>query len=333
MHSALLIGMRTIEDGPIAPPYTPANDVILRYAYTGSAWQAPTVRSFPRLRSTALSPDGQVLLAASDDGIDQLDSVTFISTGSSAKPVETNEYIRTLAFTNDGNVVVATGYKNGSGSTRLYLYSMRDASFVYPRLLGSGQFGVNLFYYAQLGVSGDGSVALLGEPGSGGGRPLTQYQAATGKWVDSATRYNYYAGNATTNGWAPALNERGTRSVVSAAVAFGNDSILRSLDSDLEPSGALMNASEGVLLSADGNRAYVLERIWGTPNVCSIRAFDLTVPPAQATSTYSEITTGGFPIARSCLWAVNSDPIGILSPDGRTMFIAGAEGVSVIPLP
>jgi hypothetical protein len=335
VHAALLIGMRTISASP-SPPYTPAQDFILRYPYSGGAWQAPTTRSFPNIRYATLSPDSQTLLAASANVIERLDAATLVSVGASAKPSVINEELKALAFTNDGNVVVATGYVNGSGHTRLYLYSMRDASFSLPRLIGSGSFADNSFYYAALGTSKDGSVALLGQPGSGGGRLLTRYETSTGKWVDTGERYNYYSSNATGIVWAPASDERGTRLVIPGAVAPSDpdDSSLIVLNADLLPTGNIATLSEGVtLVRDDGTRAYVLAWTLETPRTCAVRAFDLTAAPATASGNYPEITSGGYPIARPCLSTVSSPSIGALSPDERTLFVVGAESVSVIPLP
>jgi hypothetical protein len=330
VHSALFVGMWTL-DTAVPPNLTPANNVILRYPYTAGAWLAPTVTAWPNLRVTALSPDGQTLLAATDGAIDLLNAVTLVSAGSSTKPVVSNEYIRMLAFTNDGNVVVATGYANGSGSTSTYLYSLHDSTFSLPKLAGTGSFATNLFYYADVAASADGSVAELAQPLSA--TPLQQYLASTGQWVASSTPFNYYLQITGWNLTGIVIDERADRLILQDGTVGGGSPNLLVLNASLNQTGIAATGSEGVLISRDGSRAYVLAITQSTPATCSVRSFDLTTSPSSPTGLYNEITTRGYPIARPCLSDTNSPSVGALSPDGKTLFVGAGAGISVISLP
>lgn len=331
VNGALLVGMTTL-DTALPPNFTPANNVILRYPCAAGTWSTPTVTPWPNLRKTALSPDSKTLLAATDGAIDSLNSVTLVSAGSSAKPAVTGEYIAGLAYTNDGNVVVTTGYANGTGSTALYLYSLHDGSYSLPLLSGTGPSASNSFYYADVAASGDGSVAVI--PQESSNTPVERYLASTGQWVASATLFDYATPGDDWPASGVAIDEHADLVLLqNSTEAVGPPNVLALNATTLQQIGIVASGSEALLISPDGSRAYVLSITQTTPATCSVRSFDLTMLPSAPTGSYNEITTGGYPVARPCLSDINSPSVGALSIDGKTLFVAGGTAISVIPLP
>jgi hypothetical protein len=304
-----------------------ADDQILRYVYSHGAWQAPTVHSFPNLRDIALVPGGQELLVATDNTVSKVDPVTMsvISAANKPPPEFATDYIKGLTVTSDGNVMVTTGYGSGSGSTRMYLYSLDDQSFSIPRLVGAGEFATNRYWYGVTTASGDGSRAILTEalyPGA----ELLQYSASTGKFTNGI-RVQHNAISAPRNLNVPAYDDLGSRLLLPRGGGLQTELEHTIYDSSMTRLGYLPGDIRAFAVDRSGNRAYTLE----TDPSCRIRAFDLTTPPADA-GQFTEITAA-FPRPVTCpANAGMNSRQPALTPDGNTMFIAGGADVIAVPL-
>lgn len=303
----------------------PANNQVLRYAFVSGAWQPPTIVTMPNLRDMTMSPDNSKLLVATDSTIAQVNPETLTVIGTAAKPFASNEYIKQLGATNDGNVIVSTGYQNGTGSTTVYLYSLKDASFSIPRVHGYGSFATNSVYYSTTSISDDGAVAYYLSPAANGGS-LYRYLPSTGQWPTTPLPVRPYSGAFTSNDFAVSMDGQGSKfTFITQNVAFsGYDVGL--FDANLTRRGTLPFTTAKSVMSHSGARVYTIDRTNTTPAVCTVRAFDTTTLAGSASSQPNEITAG-FPIGIEC------SSVALVALDDRSLFVPTNSGVQVVPVP
>lgn len=314
-RNALLVGVRASQTG---------SNAILRYAYVGGSWQAPTVMVVPELGDMTLSSDGTELLAAVDVmpsqgiAVQQIDPVT-LQTGVSASVPETDATgVDSIVLANDGNAIVANGLNGGTiGDTRPLLYS---ASVNTLAVFGAGA-AASLGFLDFAGASGDGSIVLMVQGGLTTDQPVLEYTASTG--IVSATSLLF---SSDVNQFEP-----GTKPATAPSIDTNGDRIVLTgpggcevFDSKLDLLGTLLDSPPlGVIVRPDGTRAYLLD----TSGV--LHSFDLTANVAGG--TYPEVGTG---ITIGTLGESESGRIHMaISPDGGTLYIAGTAGVVIQPSP
>lgn len=316
-RSALLVGVRTSQT---------SSNALLRYAYVNGSWQAPTVAAVPELGDMVLSSDGTELLAAVNVmpsrgiAVQQIDPVTLqagVSASISESAVNDATGVDNIVMANDGNAIVANGLDGGTiGFTQPLLYS---ASANTLDIFAPG-FASGLGYLMFAGASGDGSIALMVQGGLTSDQPIQEYTASTG--LISATHrlftsdVNPYIPG-TEPATAPTIDTHGDRIVLN-----GNHGI-QVFDSNLDVLGTIAEPMLGMIIRPDGTRAYVLD----TSGV--LHSFDLTANVAGA--AYQEVGTG---VTIGTLGESETGRIHMaISPDGGTLYVAGATGIVVQPSP
>ena len=309
-RKALLVGVTAVNA---------ANNQILRYQFATGAWSADLPVMFADLRNFALSLDGSRLLAIADTALAEVDPVTLATPKTTPKPTNpnagANEYLKSVAVANDGNAVVTTGYKNGSGSTQLYLYS-GVSGFSTPALAGTSPF--NIFYYAMPAASGDGATVVIAQPGLTPATPFYRYLASPGTLAPTNHSLEHRE-------IPPVLDRTGSRMVTTSIIGTFTVTF-DAYDSNFAHLGSLPTTTGAYAVKPDGSRAYTFENNTGT---CQVRAFDLV----NIADPLTEIGTG-FPITIPCAGdALPPNVKMIVDPAGDTLFLAGKTQIVVVPLP
>jgi hypothetical protein len=293
-RQALLVG--------VAYPAPGSSGDIFRYPFTGSTWATtPASVSVTNFRDFALSLDGQQVIALTDFAAQQI-GATALTTGVTTPAVlfQVGLFFKGLAVANDGNAVLSSGFTRG-GASPIWSYSVRDPKIT---LISS----ISLVFGTP-GASADGSRVVLTE-----GDPqfpnlnIAQYNSAN----SSLSFVNFSVAQ---NGVRPKLDRKASRILLNGYIV---------LDSDYHVVGNLPEVALGttaaVALSPDGTRAH--QYVSGTV----VHTYDLTVAPVGA--TFPEIG-GGTTLPSD----PGANPVMTVSPDGGTLFIAGADGIVVVPAP
>ena len=294
-RQALLVGL--------AYPTKGSDGDVLRYAYSSNAWAAtPSSVSVSSIRDIALSADGVQLLAMSDYAIKVHDPNTLSAGTTTDAPFSSFYYLKDISFANNGNAIVTTGLQ-GSGATDAYWYSAEDHSL---SLVNWNAY----FYFGSPGASSDGSNITIVQGGGLSPVPVVaKYEAATNTLSNAGISLNQYYQI------PPVLDRSATRVLINGYLVY---------DSNYQLLGTLPTFSYGTrvatVLSPDGSRAY--RYIGGT----TLNTYDLASLPVSG--VYSEIATG-----TTLLSDPGANPRMTISPDGGTLFIAGANGIVVMPVP
>ncbi len=315
-RAALLVGVRQLQVG---------SNAILRYAYVNGAWQAPTSVIVPALEDLLLSNDGTEVLAAADTGITEIDPQTLApgsSTLLSTVPSPSPSLVYSIALANDGNALLTT---NAGGPIRSVVYSTSAKTFA---VTGAGPRAASAFV-GTAGAGGDGSVILILQGGVTTAQPLLAYPASLGIVLPSMvlleSNVNPFAADGGIKpATAPSLSSDGTKIVIT-----GHNDVLPDFffsqvyDANLNLLGSLPNLTLAVIVRPDGKRAYALQ-----PSG-QLLSFDLTATPAGA--AYPQVGSG---VSVGTVGETETGRIKMaISPDGGTLFIAGAGGVAVLPSP
>lgn len=300
-RQALLVG--------VAYPTPGSSGEIFRYPFTDSAWAtSPTSGSVAKFRDFALGLDGKQLIVASDFAVQQLDAVA-LTTGTIAPSVFTAVFFNGIAMANDGNAVLPTGYAPiERGATAPWNYLIRENQY----LLGPGGIGI---VRGIPGSSADGSLVIL----SHASPDLTstyigQYESRRGWFSFIMSQVPGLPLTWPRTSIRPKLDRKATRLVLNGYIVIKNSDYSHwSLLPPVAP-----EALAAVALSPDGTRAY--QYVSGT----LLRTFDVS----SSDQGVSEIGAGTVLASDP-----GANPVMTVSPDGRTLFIAGANGIVVVPAP
>jgi hypothetical protein len=269
--------------------------VILRYRFTGGAWQSPESASVADLADVALTADGTQLLALSQSALTQLDPETLTAGTATPAPVlDAGVFLKNFAVANDGNAIVTTG-AGASATTPLFAYDPRGAAFSQPATTPR-------LDRSTPAAAGDGSTVALvqGDPALTSALPVYRYLASTATFSAAPLSLNQ-------NAVAPALDRRATRLVLNGTNVY---------DATYTLLGTLPATTLAVVVRPDGSRAYTYDSA-----SAQLLAFDLTTSQSG----------GPFPQAGPAVPA--GDPgSGVkmaISPDGGTLFLAGSNGIVV----
>lgn len=281
----------------VAYPSEGSGGAVLRYPYSSSSWSStPGSASILEFRNIGLTIDGQQLLALTNTAITQLDPTTLISGTSTSGPFSSFNYLKNAAFANNGNVILTTGV-NGSGYSTSYQYSARNPAFT----------SFSSFYFGTPGASMDGSNVTIVQGSLSPAPSVSKYLASSDALTISGIALNQYSGI------PPELDRTASRIVLNGYLVY---------DSGYALLGNLPVASRqaAVVLSPDGNRAYRYDS--GT----TLQTYDLTATPVAG--VFPEIGAGTTLSANP-----GTSPKITISPDGGTLFIAGADSIVVLPTP
>jgi IPT/TIG domain-containing protein len=268
---------------------------IFRYTFSGSAWSAtPASTPVSAFRDMALSLDGRKLIAVSALSINQLDPATLAAGTSTSAPFSSPLFLSGVALANDGNAVVTTGTP-GSGSTNVYRYSVGAGSFSAP--MGS-------LFSAVGGASADGSRAVFLQGGLSPPQNVFQYTASNSTLSAVSLPLAQVSRG-------PVLDRRATRIMLNGSLVY---------DANFQQQGKIPG-SLAVVLSPNGSKAYAYSS--GT----LLHTYDLD-GTLDMNGFFPEIATG-----TALAGEPGSNPVMTMSPDGGSLFIAGADAVVVVPAP
>ena len=287
-------------------PISPSNSTLVRYAFDGSAWGAPTQVSITNLEAVRLSPDGSHLLALVSPDVQhvsmlELDPVTMAQTNSTTGTSPSAGNVACgLALASDGNALVT--FQTDPGVVAL-------AFGTFSRVFtGMDNNGNNVSGDAQgcyPVASGNGAIVQLGGLLNG-----HEFLAATELPTNSG-----------------AATSVGATSDLTGDTFLNGPQVLNQIG---QISGFLATVSN--VINSAGTRAYGYN-----PDTVScaptLSTFDLTATPVviQYNPQSPQYPVLGSPIAlpSDCL---NQTYVLTISPDDATVFIARDDGVVVQPL-
>jgi len=316
-HSALFVGV-----------HGASGDTVLRYSFSGGAWLSPSSAAVGTLGSIALSHDGSQLLVAADSGLTELSSQDLSVTRTTPLPVAVGrDQPINIALANDGNALIT---RDLGGFTRPLLYSEGSKTLI----VAGAATSTSLAYNAYAGASGDGSSVLIAQAGGISSlQPLLKYNATLGTVTPTSLNFettaNVYAPQ-TLAGFAPAMDTNGSHVILLGQGQTPSPFTPLVYDAQQHLLGVLPEATIAAAINPDGTRAYALD------DSGNLSAFDLTAsPPGQGAypqlgasvmlGTFGETDSfGEHPYARVKM---------AISPDGGTLFLAGAGGIAVQPAP
>jgi len=317
-------------------------NTLFKFQYDGSAWQAPAAVKVAGLQDVALSADGSTVLLATDTSVVELDVATLAPKGTYSASDDLiragTAYIQGIAVVNDGYAIVTTG---GANPSNALLYSPTTHTFATINSAGSnGTFGgaASQFYFANVGVSLNGSLAVLSQD------PRTA--AALPNLVTRPFLYLYSAtqsqrGSLFASPSSPFTDKDRSQSGRSAkpavweadGVVAGTKIVVHGpiptvVSADYSARGSLPVVTRATVFNTDGTRVYAFDAPAGTENG-ELRAYDVTARLNPSTQTYAPIGTG-VPLSPGSGTGVIAMT---LTPDGGNVFIVGTAGVFVQPSP
>ena len=284
----------------VAYPSPGASGDVLRYTYTSGAWSATPASVFiTNLRNLGLSTNGKKIITVSNYAITQHDPITLNAGTSTSAPFGSFYYLKNIASMNNGNSYITTGL-NGSGYTTAYLYSL-DSPALTPN---------STYYFGTPGVSADGSHISIVQGSLSPAPSVYKFDSSDDTLTTAgiSLNQNYLI--------APELDRDATRVLLNG---------YRVYNANYQQLGSLPTIGFGshtaVVLSPDGARAYTY-----TSGTNLLRTYDLNSTPVAG--LFPEVGTGtvltGDP---------GNSPKITISPDGGTLFIAGADRIVVVPAP
>jgi len=287
-RSALLVATN-INDG-----------TIVRYAYAGGAWDAPSSVAVSKLRDIALSPSGTQLLAVSNTALTSLDPSSLAAGSVIAAPsLAANNFLKDIAIANDDKAVVATGTSNGENSaTKLYTYDIRT------RALSQSSATLN---NATAAAAPDGSriVLMQGTAATTTDLVVTTYSGSTSSFGSALISLKQTS-------VAPAVDRAATRIALNGVKVYSGDFALL---------GTLPATTLAVAFRPDGKRAYTYDSA-----AAAVLTFDTSTSKMGA----------ALPQVGSATALAGNPGTGLkmtISPDGSTLFLAGSTQIVIQPAP
>ncbi len=314
------------------PLYTPGPSRLLRYTYGAAGWSEAQVATIAGLGNIILGPTQASLLGFTEDAVVEIDPDTLAVTSTYPLPADSWRFpahfffVNNLTLTNDGYAVVTFGCNCGSAASRIYFFNTVSHQFrlVKPNSYSDTTLFVDGGHSDRAFVSGDGTRMLIGQ---------YRYDPATGGFG----RLNFKHGLRGNN--VPPLivmDRKATRIVAVDTVDLGQTVIptfVEIYDGNYQLMGRVSEAAfaptqdRQAIVSDDGSRLHVLHYDPQQQAVVGLSTYDISTTPA---TTFPLVGT------RTTLPAMThvSEDYGItLTPDGRTLLIAGDNGLFVQPLP
>lgn len=271
---------------------------ISRYSYAGGSWSAPETRALANVQDVALSIDGGTLVAVSRTQVTPFDAAT-LTAGTAVNPptLVANSFLKSIAMTNSNRAVITSGIAQ-SANTAVYAFDIGASAI--------GQ-AATVLNNATPGVSANGSLVAFVQ-----GDPSVTADPAVYKYTATDDQFTLAGIALKQNGIAPILNRDATRYIFNGTRVYNAEFALL---------GTLPATTLAVALRPDGLRAYTYDSAAG-----GVLTFDLSATAGG--NAYSAIGSA---------LALPGDPgPGVrmtISPDGRTLFLAGATQIVVQPAP
>ena len=306
-RKALLVLMNTATD-----------PVLLRYAFDGANWSAPTQVSIPGLQEIHLSPDGTRILGliciipSQQAGIIELDPTSLSQTASTPLPASVATILPTglpgawFALANDGNAVVV-------------MYAAVPSVPLVSPVLSEFVYGTSSHVFSVIPVGNTPT-------------PIAPVASGNGNLVEFGFEYNASGGSLDGN-----VDQNLMLGGAGASFDLAGDKIFQPSEPSLGSliftpisgpiAGRLPDTRVGVINRA-GTRLYNIENADLTPH---LHIFDTSIsngPNSQYPELTPALSLAGDPGVTSQL-----TPLAAISADGTTVFIAGANGLAVQPVP
>lgn len=290
------------------PGGSESDSEILRYQWNGS-WPAPSVRSQPYLASLVPRVDGGWLATALVNGgnDDALVSCNQDFTACENKQVTPAAIMRrtTLGMTNDGLPLVVSRPRNDpAGPASIQQYSLHEDTFLPLR--------ENLVLDAIAVTSDDGTRVAIGNrvtTAGSGPQVVLVWNSLTpnlgGFQVPSAVN-------------RLAIDGSGSRIIVNGNQVHENSV------------GALFGTLPATTLAAALNRNGTRAFAWDENG--TVRIFDVQAQPVPLGSPLAEVAPAIVPAADPGAGINGQDMRMAVSPDGGTLFMAGSDGIVVVPV-
>jgi hypothetical protein len=273
---------------------------ITRYAYDGTTWNITGAAS-AGLVDVALSTKGTGLYGITSTGFVPVDPVTVaIGTAVAAPSLPADVFLRNIVVGNDDVGLVTTGRTTGSTPTNVYLYVPVGNVLV-------GQ--ASAFNNATPVMAANGTIAYMTQSD-----PSFTADVGVGRYAVSGNAFSTSTAVLTRqNAVLPALSRTANRLVVNG---------VRVYDGTEDLFGLLASTTTAVALKSDGTRAYAYDATLGgivTYDISADRGGEVAHP-----SLGPVVPLAGDPGTNVRM---------TISPDGRTLFLAGSTQIVVQPTP
>jgi hypothetical protein len=273
---------------------------ITRYAHNGTAWVV-TGTVTAGLRDVALSTKGTSLYGITGTGFVPLDPVTLaIGTAVAASSLPTDAFLKNIVVGNDDIGVITTGRTVSSAPTNAYWYFSSNNTVVQTS---------SAFNNATPVMAANGTIAYLTQSDS-----TFTADVGVGRYVVAGAAFSTSSAVLTRqNAVLPALSRNANRLVVNG---------VRVYDGTEDLFGLLASTTTAVALKSDGTRAYAYDATLGgivTYDISADRGGEVAHP-----SLGPVVPLAGDP---------GSNVRMTISPDGRTLFLAGGTQIVVQPTP
>jgi hypothetical protein len=274
-----------------------AGGTILRYVFENGAWSAPTSHPIAQLQDVALTTNGAQVLAIGQTELTPLTATTMApGTAVSAPSLASGNFLKNLVVANNNRAIITTGIAQ-SASTALYVYDVATAQMLQSNVLLNNSIPGASYDAVRL-IFSQGDPSLTADPAVTGYLPSTDTFSPTGISLNQ-------------NGLAPVLDRTSSRMILNGTRVY---------DSDLVFLGALSETSEALVIRQDGLRVYTYDVVVG-----GLITFDVSGNPDS--DVYDPLASA-LPLP---------DPGAsvkmTITPDGRTLFIAGTTQLVVQPAP
>jgi len=319
-RSALLLAASFAQAGCAQAGCAPAaGNKLWRYTYSGGAWSAVAETPIASLAGITLSNDGSHLLALTGYSLLVLDP-----TNPAASPVSTiaapfaqsstanSPFLTGIALANDGYGIVSSSMVGlNSGFAPYYLYSSTGAA-----ILAWSSPAPDYAFPSEgiplLTASADGSVVLAWDGGtSPGPTQMLQYSPETTLATGIAVQFNQMPNQ------APALDSSAAKRVIYDGTT----------NTVCNSSYAALGTVPGPVRVLTVNRAGT--RLYALNTDSTLHTYDLTA--AVVSGSYPQIGSGS---ALTVPASSATFPVSLaISPDGQGLFLAGDQGVLVVPAP
>ncbi len=273
-----------------------------RYAFAEGAWQTPSSAVVSELRDITLSTQGERLLTLTQRSLILADPTTLAAeTTIAAEGLDSGVTLKNIAITNEDRAFVTTG-QSTSGATPVYLYSGRQAT-----LIETSQTLNN----ATPTPAGQGSsiVFIQGHSTLTSAPPVFLFATGAAQFQPLGVSLNQ-------NAIAPVVDKAGRRAILNGTRVHGTTET-----ESFALLGTLPATTVALAVNKAGSRAYTYDSA-----AAGILVFDISADRDEA--AYAALGAA-VPLAGD----PGASPKMTISPDDKTLFIAGSARLVIQPAP
>jgi hypothetical protein len=283
-------------------------DELVHFRSVSNAWQPATSVPLVNHSGLALSADGKEWIAGNYRDVVHIGAGDLVKSEPITSPLfpSGQQVVAEMAVSNDGTVAMFGDVYYGCGAT-LMLYDPRKRLFSTPGYTACR---------GNIGASGDGSRLLIANQ-------FTDFSTDDVLSLNTATGARTPTGIHLLTGAPVVMDRTGARIVLNKRAVYDGAYTLL---------GNLPATTDAVVLSPDGTRAHAFDRSG------QLRTYDLVAAPVAGVFQQigPGITLAGDPgpyLSPLPLPYTDVAVMMTITPDGRTVFIAGRRAVIVQPVP